>query len=91
MWGFNRYGGFFVLLLVIALFFLFTSGRNTPVWLCFCVVPVFPLAFRMNSGEKRKRDEKLKRDEPRYTLGDDGELVELPPDVADARRPDDLV
>jgi hypothetical protein len=102
MWGGNRFGAF-IGLLVLALVFLMLTGRNSPVWLCFCFVPAFPLAFgwsgRRDIFEKRKRgdaldegyDEKPKRDDPQYALGDDGELIELPPDTTNERRTDDYV
>jgi hypothetical protein len=97
MWGGNRLG-VFIALLVIALLFLMLTGRNSQVMLCFCFIPAFPLAFgwsgRRDVFEKRKRgdeytNDKPKRDDPRYALGDDGELIELPPERE--HRSDDYV
>jgi hypothetical protein len=110
MWGTNRYGPFFLLLVIGLVFLVLSNSRGFPGWLCICIVPAFPLAFgwsgRRDIFEKRKRDEaytgysdtpyedeKPKRDDPSYALGDDGELIELPPDTSDenTRRPDDYV
>ncbi len=40
---------------------------------------VFAMVSTRRSAEKPKREDKPKR-EPRYELGDDGELVEIPDD-----------
>lgn len=100
MWISGRWH-WLVKLLIILMIVMFVTNVfrewGFPWWMFFFVWPVFgswSRESRRDPREKRKRDydtyedeavyEKPKR-EPRYALGDDGELIELPADEEEAK------
>jgi hypothetical protein len=97
MWGLghrSRLVDILVILLIIGVVTNVFREWGFPWWILFFVLPVFSSwRGQQEQHEKQKREardydeyelggEKQKR-EPRYALGDDGELIELPPEEAE--------